>query len=471
MNTGAEPFKDIPGVDTLLNSPEIKSLSTSYPRQLIVYSIQSILDLYREQMISGAPAPSREEIIGSVKRELSKLTRPGLKKVINASGVIIHTNLGRAPIDKMVLGQAQEILCGYSNLEFDMPEAKRGSRYVHLAPILRHLTDAEDILVVNNNAAAVMLILHNLAYRKEVIISRGELIEIGGSFRMPDIMRVSGCKMVEVGTTNKTRIADYEQAISNKTAILFKAHRSNYLIKGFTQQPSLNELVELGKKSGIPVVYDMGSGLLKKSGIEILKDEPNVMQTLSTGVDLVCFSGDKLLGGPQAGIIAGNKELIARLKKDPMTRALRVGKATLALLEAVCRQYLDDAKLIAAIPVFRMMNRTSGELHMMAVLLQKELHAFGISSEIVPNTGQTGGGSLPEAEINSFAVEITGAFKTGRERAAFSEKLYRGLLVHETPVLGILRKGRVLLDVLTLHPSEIPQVAMTTRDVYNSLLP
>jgi L-seryl-tRNA(Ser) seleniumtransferase len=313
MNAGAKSFRDLPGVDTLLHSSEIKPLLERHSHELVVYAIHQVLNKCREQIEAGLPSPVMNHIACLVKKEIETIAQPGLKRVINATGVIIHTNLGRAPVAPEILEEAHSLLGGYSNLEFDLNTGKRGSRYSHLTPLLRYLTGAEDILVVNNNAAAVMLILHNMAFRKEVIISRSELIEIGGSFRMPEIMKASGCKMVEVGTTNKTRIDDYAKAISPKTALLFKAHWSNYVIRGFTQQCTLEELVSLGKSTGIPVVYDMGSGLLRRTGIGFLNNEPDVAQTLASGIDLVTFSGDKLLGGPQAGIIAGKKPLIERL--------------------------------------------------------------------------------------------------------------------------------------------------------------
>jgi L-seryl-tRNA(Ser) seleniumtransferase len=286
---------------------------------------------------------------------------------------------------------------------------------------------------------------------------------------MPDIMKTSDCRMIEVGTTNKTRLEDYETAITSRTALLMKAHWSNYVIRGFTHQPSLRELADLGKKYGLPVVFDMGSGLLRKTGIEILKDEPDVKQTLAEGVDLVSFSGDKLLGGPQAGIIAGKKELIARLKKDPLTRALRVGKTTLALLEAACLSYLDEKRLIKVNPVFRMLKRTPEDIRQKALELQKILQEYAIESTVVPNMAQTGGGSLPEAEIASFAVLITGSFKTNRERAVFAEKLYHDLLVQDTPVLAILRKGHILFDMLTIPDQEIPLLARIIHQVIHPI--
>lgn len=465
-NTGS--FKDIPGVDTLLATGEVKVLLGAFPRELVLYAVQASLENIRDRIREGETAPGMAAILQEIRRNITELTRHSLRKVINATGVIIHTNIGRSPLGEVILDEVRDVMTGYSNLEYDLVNAKRGTRYSHLTGLLRYLTGAEDILVVNNNAAAVLLILHSLAGRKEVIISRGELIEIGGSFRMPEIMKASGCRMMEVGTTNKTRVEDYERAVNPRTALLMKAHRSNYVIRGFVHQPDLKELVELGKKHALPVVYDMGSGLLRKTGIGILNDEPDVKQTLDEGVDLVSFSGDKLLGGPQAGIIAGKKELITRLKKDPLTRALRVGKTTLALLEAACLQYLDDGRLVSSNPVFSMLHLTPEEIRKKAFDLQKELTGYNIESVIVPNSAQTGGGSLPEAEIPSFAVQITGSFKTSRERATFAEKLYRDLLIQDLPVLGILRKGQVLFDLLAIPDNEIPLVARIIHHVIHS---
>ncbi len=465
-NTGT--YKDLPGVDTLLGTDEVKALLAAYPRELVLFSVQSSLESYRSRISEGETAPGLTAILQEVRSNIRELTSHSLRKVINATGVIIHTNIGRSPLGDAILDEVRDVLTGYSNLEFDLVKAKRGTRYSHLTGLLRYLTGAEDILVVNNNAAAVLLILHTLARKKEVIISRGELIEIGGSFRMPDIMKTSDCRMIEVGTTNKTRLEDYERAITPRTALLMKAHRSNYVIKGFTHQPSLKELAGLANRRSLPLVYDMGSGLLRKSGVEILKDEPDVQQTLAEGADLVSFSGDKLLGGPQAGIIAGKRELVARLKKDPLTRALRVGKTTLALLEAACLQYLDEGRLVSSNPVFSMLHLTPEEIRKKAMTLQKELTGYNITSDILPNSAQTGGGSLPEAEIPSFAVQITGSFNTNRERAAFAEKLYRDLLIQDLPVLGILRKGQVLFDMLAVPDKEIPLVAQIIHQAFHT---
>lgn len=471
MNPVEGSFRQLPGVGTLLTSDEIKNLLQIHSREMVLYAIHATLDHFRDQIRNGSPAPSQEEIHKMIIKSLDEVSQHSLRRVINATGVIIHTNIGRAPVGEQILDEVRDVLTGYCNLEFDLAEAKRGSRYVHVTGILRYLTGAEDILVVNNNAAAVLLILRTLARKKEVIVSRGELIEIGGSFRLPDIMKTSDCRMIEVGTTNKTRLEDYEQAITPRTALLMKAHRSNYVIRGFTDQPSLRELVELGKKYSVTVVYDMGSGLLRKTGVQLLKDEPDVRQTLAEGADLVSFSCDKLLGGPQAGIIAGKKELIARLKKDPLTRALRVGKTTLAFLEATCLHYPDEDQLMMTNPVFRMLRETPEQLRDKAISLQKALLEFSIESSVMPDMASTGGGSLPDAEIPGYAVRITGPYKTNRERTQFAEQFYRRLLLQDLPILAILRQGRVFFNVLTIPDHEIALVAKIINPVYHSLYP
>jgi L-seryl-tRNA(Ser) seleniumtransferase len=301
--------------------------------------------------------------------------------------------------------------------------------------------------------------LRSLAKKREVIISRGELIEIGGSFRMPDIMAASDCKMVEVGTTNKTKIADFANAITARTGMLLKVHPSNYVISGFTTEASLHELIALGAEHQLPVVYDMGSGLLRKAEIAFLADEPDVCTTLATGLDLVTFSGDKLLGGPQAGIIAGKKELIAKLKKEPLTRALRVGKETLSMLEAIALAYLDTEKLIALSPIFTMMTAKADDLFAKAESLRQQLEAGGIACSVVASQGQAGGGSLPGKTIDSFAVVIH--FKNASRKIATrnAENIYHNLLAGNQPLLGVLRQGEVHFDVLTLFDHQIKTVA------------
>ena len=464
-----EALKNLPGVDKILIQSDIKILINKYNEPLVKYAIRNTLGYFRQIAIKEETVPSLQEIIKQISLDIQKLTTKSLRNVINATGVVVHTNLGRAPFSDYIIEEASEILRGYNNLEFDLEKGKRGSRNTHITQLLVYLTGAEDVLVVNNNAAALMLILKTFASGKEVIVSRGELIEIGGSFRLPDIMAASGCKMVEVGTTNKTKIQDYETVVNSETALLLKAHTSNYIIQGFTHEAKLNELVSLGKKKRIPVVYDMGSGLLRQTSVKAFKGEPDVRKTLSTGIDLVSFSGDKLIGGPQAGIIAGKKEFISVLKKEPMVRALRVGKTTLAFMEAALSYYLDDKTLVKKNHLFRMMNRKPYEIKVTAELLKKELVKYEINSTVVEGKGQCGGGALPGKDIDSFAVRIDKDFKSNKKKSEFAEKLYFGLLHYKTPVVGILRKGDIYFDLLTIHEKQIGLLAKIIGDVYSNL--
>jgi len=469
VNINQDKLKRFPGVDKLLNLPEIKSRTDIHGNELITFAIRHVLDKSKSAVMNGEDVPATEAIIESVDRFVNTIVNKSLRNVINASGIVIHTNLGRAPFSSNVIDQSMKLLKGYTNLEFDLEKGKRGSRYTHVSALLRYLTGAGDVLVVNNNAAAIMLILRTFAKDKEVIVSRGELIEIGGSFRMPDIIASSDCKMVEVGTTNKTKITDFKAAVCDNTGALLKAHTSNYQVVGFTEEAGLKDLVDLGKKHNIPVFYDMGSGLLRKLPLASLSEEPNVQKTLATGIDLVCFSGDKLLGGPQAGIIAGKKEFIAKLKKEPMVRALRVGKLTLAFLEATCQQYLDHQSLADNNQIYNILSKTSEDLEKQAEILKNHLAEAGIESEILRSKGQFGGGSLPGKELDSFAVKITGSFSSNRQKSLFAEKIHRGLLDHENPVLAILKKGDIYFDVLSLYDEDIPQIADIVNDVNQGL--
>jgi len=460
-----DELRNLPGVDKLLLLPEIKEMANEYNEALVKYAIRETLKDVRKKAIEEHNVPPLNDIIEHIRLVIQNITSKSLRNVINATGVVVHTNLGRAPFSDDIIAEVSEILRGYSNLEFDLQKGERGSRNSHVTRLLTYLTGAEDVLVVNNNAAALMLILRTFAKDKEVIVSRGELIEIGGSFRLPDIMAASDCKMVEVGTTNKTKIQDYKNAITDETAMLFKAHTSNYVIQGFTHEAKLQELVALGKKNKIPVAYDMGSGLLRKTSVEVFRGEPDVRKTIETGVDIVSFSGDKLLGGPQAGIIAGKKEFISVLKKEPMVRALRVGKTTLAFMEAALSYYLDDKILIKKNTIFSMMSKKPEEIKANAELLQLKLKEYGIDSTVVKGSGQCGGGALPGETIESFAVRIDGDFKSNKKKSEFAEKLYFGLLHHKTPVVGILRRGDVYFDLLTIPAGQIEKLSEIIKDV------
>lgn len=459
-------LKNLPGVDTLLKHASIQSLIARHNPDLVKYVIRQVLQSYR----NDPPADLNDtKILSQIERVLKQLTENSLRRVINATGVIIYTNLGRTPFPTSLLKDATATLTGYSNLEYDLSKGDRGTRYDHMTTKLKYLTGAEDVLVVNNNAAAVMLVLRAFARNKEVIISRGELIEIGGSFRIPEIMEASDCKMVEVGTTNKTHLKDFENAIHEETALLFKAHKSNYVIRGFTKEVSLGELVLTGKRYDLPVVYDMGSGMLRKTATPLLKDEPDVRQTLAQGVDLVTFSGDKLIGGPQAGIIAGKKTLIGTLKKEPMVRALRVGKTTIALMEAALNYYLDDAQLVKHNSLFRMLHQTADELKKRAMKFQTILKKNDIPSEIINSEGYCGGGALPDESIPSYAIKINLPFESGKKRSSFSEKAFKILLDQELPVIGILKKGELYFDVLTLTDDESKNASEIVSSVIQNL--
>lgn len=464
-----DELKKIPGVDTLLHSQEIRELVSETNPDLVKYVIRNVLAEMKEGIRKGKKVNSLQEIIQKIVSETTILKSGHLKKVINATGIVIHTNLGRAPYSNEMLQETFEVLRGYNNLEFDLDTASRGSRNAHASDLLKYLCGAEDVLVVNNNAAAVVLILRAFAKGKDVIVSRGELIEIGGSFRLPDIIAASDCNMIEVGTTNKTKVTDYEKAISEHTGVLFKAHKSNYSIEGFTQEVSLDELAALGKKKKIPVVYDMGSGLLDHHSVKEFKNEPNVKQTLKSGVDLVCFSGDKLLGGPQAGIIAGKKKLIEKLKKEPLLRALRVDKLTLAFLETNNRYFLDESVLNQKNLFYKTLNQSPKELENKARKFIAFLEKYKMDAEVIRSKGQYGGGALPGKEIDSFTVKLNLRKDTARQRSELAEMIYKELLQQKLPIIGILRKGSICFDILCMEAGEMELVAESIANIHKQL--
>ncbi|MDP8267945.1 MAG: L-seryl-tRNA(Sec) selenium transferase [Candidatus Tenebribacter davisii] len=447
-------MQKIPGVDNLLNNEEIKNLTGKYGSELVTFSIRKVLDEIRSDILAGKKIAELDEIIIQIKTTIRSIGDKSLKEVINGTGIALHTNLGRALLGEYVLQELKPIICNYSNLEFDLKTGRRGQRSIHISELIKFTCQAEDAVVVNNNAAAVMLILKTFAEGKEVIISRGELIEIGGSFRIPEIMEASGCKMIEVGATNRTRLSDYEKAITKNTAMIFKAHKSNYYIDGFTEEASLTELSALAKKHDLLFVYDLGSGLLRKPVGLPLSDEPDVRSSLKSGCDIVSFSGDKLLGGPQAGIIAGKRKLIQKIAKAPMMRALRVGKMTIAALSSVMRFYMNDEDLLTKVPIFETLNRNKSELKNYADKLILELKKYNINSEIIESKAQCGGGTLPQLKINSLAVKII-----RKDDKNYAKKLHKNLLGLDKPILGILRKGDFLIDVLTIKEEQIIYIA------------
>lgn len=434
---------------------------------MVLFSIRSSLNFYRAEIIKVKASPTIEEIILRINRTIKTNCNKSLKKVINATGIIIHTNLGRTPFSEDLIKDSFEVLKGYNNLEFNLQNGSRGNRNDHATELLKYITGAEDAIIVNNNAAAVLLLLKTFAKEKEVIVSRGELIEIGGSFRIPDIMAASDCKMVEVGTTNKTNIDDYKNAINNNTAILFKAHKSNYQITGFTKEVALEDLVLLGKKNKIPIIYDIGSGLLQKSSVKFLILEPTVKDSVKKGIDLICFSGDKLLGGPQAGIIVGKKKFINKLKKEPLLRALRVCKTTIALLETALTYYLNDNILTKKNFIFKTFSRKPEEIKDIANKFSNKLKLHNIDSEVVSSIGQTGGGTVPEGKIPSFSVKLL-VSGNSKERSSFSEKTYNSLLQNKQPVLAILKKGYLYFDMLTIFENELDELTLIVSEVISN---
>jgi L-seryl-tRNA(Ser) seleniumtransferase len=467
MKSKQERLRKLPPVDKLLGSQDLANVIAQHGIEVVKYSVRQVLTDIREQL-QKFEVPQEKEIFNLVLTRVSMITASSLKSVINGTGIIIHTNLGRSPLGTYLADQCTEVLSGYNNLEFDLETGKRGSRHVHVTELLKYLTGAEDALVVNNNAAAVMLALRVFAKNHEVIISRSELIEIGGSFRLPDIMAASDCKMVEIGTTNKTRLSDYENAISTETKLIFKTHKSNFSIKGFTEEAKLQELVALGRKKKVPLIYDLGAGLLHKEGLSEVADEPDVQSAIRQGADLVCFSGDKLLGGPQAGIIVGKKKYISRLKREQMMRALRVGKITLAYLETACRNYLNTTSLYENNVLFNMLNFSKEELESKANYLKDQFRKFDIPANIIEDRGQFGGGTLPDAEIPSFAVSPEFNVNSAASRTIIAKTIYKELMKTSRPVVGILRGGKILFNVLTLFEEDLNYIAETTAGIIKS---
>jgi L-seryl-tRNA(Ser) seleniumtransferase len=455
MNNLQEALQSLPGVDKLLCNKDVADLILVFGRDIVITAIRESIEYYRKQILEGEKPPLHKDIIHKTSTILNKVNQKSLKPVINATGIIIHTNLGRAPLgDEMLLDSYQNFKA-YNNLEFKLDTGKRGNRNIHASEMLKKITGAEDILVVNNAAAAVLLCLNTLAKRKEVIVSRGELIEIGGSFRIPEIMKASGCKMKEVGTTNKTRISDYSDNISPSTGLLFKAHKSNYTIKGFTQEVNLNELCHIGRQYNIPVLYDQGNGLVFRQNLPIFKNEPDVKTAIETNVDLVCFSGDKLMGGPQAGIIAGKKEYIDKLRKNPLNRALRVCKLSLALLETNCSYFLNRDELVKKNMVYKLLNTSIKDLNNKAEKLAKHLKKQKIECSVIKNKTQVGGGSIPEQFIESRAVVIDKNNLSNKKRSEYAEQMFAGLLQCDTPVVSVIAQSNILFDVLTIFDNEL----------------
>ncbi len=449
-------FSRLPGVDKVLADERIDRLAREYPHDLLVKTIRQALERARRDIARGKASASPDDIIAAVVSRIQVLEKPSLRPVINASGVIIHTNLGRAPLSQESLAAIQTVSRGYSNLEFKLDTGNRGSRNVHIEGLLCELTGAGAALVVNNNASAVLLGLSALARRKEVIVSRGQAVEIGGGFRIPDVMRQSGAKLVEVGTTNCTYVADFEQAITPRTAALMQVHSSNFRLVGFTSEVTIADLVEISRKHKLLLLDDLGSGCFLDTTAYGLAPEPTVQQSVAAGVPLTFFSGDKLVGGPQAGIIVGEKEYIDKLKRHPLARAVRTDKTRLAALGATLLHYLRG-EATEKIPVWRMIAASLDDIEERA---RTWANALGDMAKVIPGETMVGGGSLPGGSLPTRLVAIGGS---GRKPSAknIGERLRR----REIPVVGRINEDVLLLDPRTVLPEEDKIVLEAVRSI------
>jgi L-seryl-tRNA(Ser) seleniumtransferase len=443
-------LRGLPSVDRLLRQPRVALLAERYSRGQVLDGARELLEEWREQALRNGPTgashvPSLSELAEELARRMERAARPSLRRVINATGVVIHTNLGRAPLSAAALSAIQTIGSGYSNLEYELEAGQRGSRHEHLSAALRRLTGAEAGLVVNNNAAAVLLVLSSLALEREVVISRGQLVEIGGGFRIPDVLRQSGARLVEVGTTNRTYADDYRRAVGPDTALLLRVHSSNFRVIGFVHEASIRELANVAHDHGLVLVDDLGSGSLLDTSAFGLAREPMVQQSVAEGADLVCFSGDKLLGGPQCGLIVGRAELVTELKRHPLTRAIRPDKLTLAALGATLDHYLRG-EAVERVPVWRMLASSVDAVDERARALVRQLGGTGLSFELLDGASAIGGGSLPGETLPTRLLAIVGSDP--------ADRLAARLRAAEPPIIGRIEHDRFVLDLRTVLPEE-----------------
>ena len=451
-------YRNIPKVDVLLENPEIMELIKKYHRQVVVDVIREEIDNLRnfikESDDISLIEKKIENLVDDIKKSTEKIYSYNLRKVINGTGTILHTNLGRAIISKKHADYLSEVVTSYSNLEYNLEGGKRGERYSHFEKLICKITGAEAAMAVNNNAAAVMLVLSSMAEKKEVVVSRGELVEVGGKFRIPDVMKSSNANLIEVGTTNKTHLEDYEDAISENTGAFLKVHTSNFKILGFTESVSIEELCKLGKEKNIPVIEDIGSGVLVDLSKYNLEYEPTVQDSIKAGVDVVSFSGDKLLGGPQAGIIVGKKKYIDKMKKNPLTRAFRIDKFTATILEMIFHEYLNEEDAIKNIPVLSLITKDIKEIEENAnVLFDKLSNLNNVANIQIEDTlSQIGGGSLPAERLKSKCVSIT---PKNMSTALLEEKLRFG----ESPVVARISDDKLIIDMRTVLNGEIDILA------------
>ena len=457
-------YRSIPKVDVLLENPDIVTLIENHHRDVVVDVIREEIDKLRNFIKENDDVNLIEEkinnLIENIKISTEKVYSYNIKKVINGTGTILHTNLGRAIISKKHADYLSEVVTSYSNLEYNLEEGKRGERYSHFEKLICKITGAEAAMAVNNNAAAVMLVLSSMAAEKEVIVSRGELVEVGGKFRIPDVMKSSNAHLVEIGTTNKTHLEDYEDAISENTGAFLKVHTSNFKILGFTESVSIEELCKLGREKDIPVIEDIGSGVLidlSKYGLEY---EPTVQDSIKAGVDVVSFSGDKLLGGPQAGIIVGKKKYIDKMKKNPLTRAFRIDKFTATILEMIFHEYLNEEDAIKNIPVLSLITKDLKEIEKNANALFNKIEKLKDVADInVEDTlSQIGGGSLPAERIKSKSVTIM-------PKNISTQSLEAKLRAGKNPVVGRISEEKLILDMRTVLEDEIDILAQKLIDI------
>jgi L-seryl-tRNA(Ser) seleniumtransferase len=468
-----ESLRSLPSVDSLLAQATKDDRFRHYPHALLLRAARQMLAEYRRTLLAEQRKPrtrrttsgeaATPDWLAKLTEAAERLRRPSLRPVINATGIVLNTNLGRAPLSEIAVTSLTEIGGRYSDLEFDLESGMRGERYTHVESLLCEITGAEGAVAVNNNAAAMLLILNTFAIGKQVVISRGQMIEIGGAFRIPDVLLRSGATLVEVGTTNRTYLSDYERAVTPQTALFLRCHTSNYRVIGFVHEVQAKELAELGRKHGILTVDDLGSGLLvdlQPFGLQ----EPLVTDSLRAGIDLVTFSGDKLLGGPQAGIILGRRQYVDPLKKNPLLRAIRIDKLTLAALEATLRIYRDEDSVANRIPVLRLIGRPLSEVEQEARTLASALTSplpSGLSVQVEPGFSGVGGGSLPGSQLPTALVSLT-------HRSFSPDELARLLRLHDPPIICRIAEDKVLLDMRTVLPGETEQIVKAVQRIAGS---
>jgi len=450
-------FRDLPSVDRVMSSDGMAALTESYPRDWVVDLVRRELDRARQKIRDGGKAPSAGDVADGVGGELRSINEVAPRQVINATGVIVHTNLGRAPLSQSAIDAMTQAARGYTDLEMDLSTGRRGSRQAHLQSLLQQVTGAEAALAVNNNASALLLGLSALSVGKEVIVSRGEAVEIGGGFRIPDVLKQSGATLVDVGTTNRTYIRDYQDAITDNTAALLKVHSSNFRVEGFTAEVEPSELVELSKEKGIPVLHDVGSGALLPTEAYGLAHEPTPQQSIAAGVGLVFFSGDKLLGGPQSGIVVGQTELVRRLERHPLARAVRIDKMSLAGLTATVLHYLKQ-EAEAEVPIWKMISAGEQGIKDRVTRWKNQLSLPG---EVISGRSAIGGGSLPGETLPTWVLALSCEGDAGGP-----ERVMRRLREADPPVIARIEDDRVILDPRTVMPEEEEALVTALRDAF-----